>query len=336
MGDSYLITDRLRLNLQYGNHVTIDRNTLDKTCDLIERKEIKVKPFDWRNPLYWLEDEKGKAKVSQFFTIGNSINFRYWWIGEKKENGYCEGKKGGVETRGAYYMWRSLKVCLDQDFYPMLDARKLSKITLKEVKGIFQDDKGALPMPGCEERLKNWRDLGKKLYEYWSGEFYNLVKETRGSLYQFIQYSRQFRAFDDPLCKMTMVNAIMHQGRGLTTFDEPIFPAVDDKLPNQQVRIGILVVDKKVGDKLKKRAYLSPDETRELRNASLDAFIYMMKKTGLTGDVIDNMFWFNRTKCRTETPVCEEGEKIEKCLFHEICKRKVEYKFHLTKGTRYF
>jgi len=336
MGCNFLITNRLKLNLQYGNHVTIDKNTLDMTCDLIKKKGFNVKPFDWRDPVFWLEDKESKANVSQFFAIGNSINFRYWWTGEKNGNGKCEGEKGGVETRGAYYMWRSLKVCWDQDFYPILDARKLSKITLIDVNSIFQDDKGARPMPACDERLKNWRDLGKKLYEYWSGEFYNLVKETKGSLYQFIQYSRQFRAFDDPLCKMTMVNAIMHQGRGLTKFDESIFPAVDDKLPNQQVRTGILVVDKKVGDKLKNRVYLSSDETRELRNASLDAFIYMMKKTGLSGDVIDNMFWFNRTKCRTERPVCEEGEEMEKCLFHEICKRETEYKFHLTKDTRYF
>ncbi len=318
--------------------MTIDPTALDSICSLMEKERIidTVQPYTWKDPALWPDDSMGDAHISQFYTLGNSINFRYWWIDPDGKFKHCSGIKNGISMKGSSYMWRSLKVCCDDEVFPILDSKKLSKITLDDVKDIFRDDEGAVPMPACPERLKNWRDLGKKLYEYWSGEFYNLLKETKGSLYDFVQYSRQFRAFDDPLCKMTMVNAIMHKGRGLVKFDQSIFPAIDDKLPHQQVRIGLLILDRKLENKLRRREYLSPQETRELRNASLQAFIFMMKKTGIGGDVIDNIFWLNRRNCDSDRPVCEDDGEIEKCLFHKACKQNTEYRFHLTKNTRYF
>ncbi|MHA1832838.1 MAG: queuosine salvage family protein, partial [Candidatus Baldrarchaeia archaeon] len=202
-----IIVDRLRLNLEFGKFVEIDYQVLDEICDLVSKeKSFKTyEPYSWDNPLFWLENENGKREVSQYFAVGNAINFRYWW---KERNGRivsCKGIKGGIEASGALYMWRSLRVCYDQEIFPILDADKLSKISLQDFKKIFRDDRGNIPIPSCQERVKNWQDLGEKLREYWGGEFYNLLKETKNSLYNFIQYSRQFRAFDDPLCKMTMV-----------------------------------------------------------------------------------------------------------------------------------
>lgn len=88
--------------------------------------------------------------------------------------------------------------------------------------------------------------------EYWSGEFFNLVQETgkSRSLRFFVDFSRQFRAFDDPLCKTGM----------------------DYELPKDKIRNGILQLDEKLGAKIVKGNLLSSDECRELRNAGLSAF----------------------------------------------------------------
>jgi len=335
--DKMMIVDRLKLNLEFGKHVELDYDVLDEICDLMSKEEVfkYYKPYSWDDPCYWLEDDKGKREVSQYFTIGNAINFRYWW---KEYNGrirHCQGMKGGMNVDGALYMWRSLRTCYDQEIFPILDAYKLSKISLMCFKKIFQDDNGNVPIPSYKERIKNWRDLGKKLCEYWSGEFYNLLKETKNSLYNFIQYSRQFRAFDDPLCKMTMVNAILHNGRGITKFRETIFPGIDYQLVKQQLRIGILVPKKHVENKLVREELLSEKEARELRNACLKAFIYIMKKTHIAGDVIDNKWWFNRKKCNDEKPVCLNNETIDMCLFSKVCRRRIQYKCPL-ENTRYY
>ena len=325
------IIDKLNVRLNFGKHVNIDYQILDAVCNLLFEKidpEI-CKPFDWRNDKYWPSDAEDPSKVSQFFAIGNAINFRYWFINEKGEYTYCQGKKGGSLEKGAKYMWRSLKVCYDNDIFPILKAEKIAKITLNEMKRIFQTDEGSDVMPALQERLLNWRDLGHKLFEYWNGKFYNLVQKTEGSLFNFIQFSRQFRAFDDPLCKMTMVNAIMHQGREIIKFDMPIFPAIDYQLMKQQIRIGILILKEEISKKIKCRKLLESSEARELRNASLTAFLRMMEKTSLPGDLIDNIWWENRKICQTEKPLCE------RCLFYNVCLKRTDYGIPL-EDTRYY
>jgi len=332
-----MIVDRLRLNLQFGKYVELDYGVLDKICELTSKEDAYkfYKPYSWDDPHYWLENDKGMKDVSQYFTVGNAINFRYWWIAENSRINQCHGMKGGMDVGGAMYMWRSLRMCYDKETYPILDAYKLAKISITDLKVIFQDDNGNVPLPLLEERLKNWRDLGKKLCEYWGGEFYNLLKETKNSLYNFIQYSRQFRAFDDPICKMTMVNAIFHQGRGITKFRETIFPGIDYQLVKQQLRIGILAPKETVKNKLIHGELLSEEEARELRNACLKAFIYIMKKTNIAGDIIDNKWWFNRQNCKDEDPVCQNSETINTCLFSKVCEKKIQYKRPL-ENTRYY
>lgn len=332
-----MIVDRLNLNLKFGKFVEIDYQVLDEICDLISKeKSFKTyKPYSWDDARFWLENDKGKREVSQYFTVGNAINFRYWWKERDGKIVSCKGVKGGMNVDGALYMWRSLKVCHDQEIFPILNADKLSKISLRDFKKIFRDDNGNIPIPYCEERVKNWRDLGEKLQEYWGGEFYNLLKETKNSLYNFIQYSRQFRAFDDPLCKMTMVNAIFHQGRGIIKFKETIFPGIDYQLIKQQLRIGALVPKGNVKNKLMNEELLSKNEARELRNACLKSFIYIMKKTRIPGDLIDNKWWFNRKNCKDENPVCKNNKTVHLCLFSKVCRKRIQFKRPL-ENTRYY
>lgn len=317
--------------MNFGKLVDIDYNVLDNVCSLLSKKlnPKSYRPFDWRNDKYWLDDAEDPLKVSQFFAIGNAINFRYWSINEAGKYVHCQGKKGGSSERGARYMWRSLKICCDNGMFPILEAEKLANITLDEMRQIIQDDEGNDVMPALQERLRNWKNLGYKLFEYWNGEFYNLVQETKGSLFDFIQLSRQFRAFDDPLCKMTMVNAIMHQGRGIIKFDMPIFPAIDYQLLKQQMRIGILTLKERISKKIIYKELLTSSEARELRNAGLTAFMYMIEKTSLPGDLIDNTWWMNKKVCQTEKPFCE------KCLFNTVCLKKADYWIPL-EITRYY
>lgn len=327
------IQSRLRLNLEFGQRVNIDYSVLGEVCKQIAGME-KPEPFDWRDSAHFPDDNEGLTKVSQYFAVGNAINFRYWSLDAGKWQ-YCYGKKGGTDERGAYFMWRSLRLCDEKGSFPILDASKLAQVTSSQIKRIFMDDDGSITMPDLQERIKNWRDLGNKLYEYWSGEFYNLLKQTKGSLFRFIQYSRQFRAFDDPLCKMTMVNAIMHQGRGLVEFDEPLLPAMDYELLKQQMRMGILVLTENLKKKIVDKQILQSEEARELRNAGLRAFITMIKKTGIGGHLIDNIWWFNRVACRTDNPVCQIKGEEHKCKFLNVCHKRIEYKIPL-EVTRYY
>ncbi len=325
------VLEELHLRLTFGKMVDLNYNVLDQVCKLLSKikDQHKYEPLDWRDECHWPDDREDMSTVSQFFVVGNAINFRYWWINDRGVYRYCQGMKGKSRERGAYYMWRALRLCQKNGVVPILNAKKLSKISLNEMKQIFRDDEDRDVMPALKERQKNWRDLGYKLLEYWDGQFYNLVKETQNSLFEFVRYSRQFRAFDDPLCKMVMVNAIMHQGRGIVKFDSPIFPGIDYQLLKQQMRIGIVVPKGKLMKKLIRKEILTHGETRELRNAGLRSFLHIMEKTSIPGDVIDNLWWMNKRKCLDLQPLCEG------CLFSDVCTKKTEYGIPL-ELTRYY
>lgn len=325
-----MLIEKLRINLSFGDYVQVDERKEKKLAKyLVSKKEFeRYDPYDWGDYNFWIPNEEGKDVVSQFFALGNSINFRYWNL-KHGDFVYCKGIKEGIETSGARYMWRCIKTAYENGNFDIFNTKKLANMKINQIGDIFQDDKGNIPMPHLKERLKNWNDLGWKLYEYWEDEFYNIIKEVGKSLYQFIQFSRQFRAFDDPLCKMTMVNAILHQGRDITKFKEYAFPAIDYQLVKENLRIGVLRPNKRIAEKLKNRTYLSKEEMREIRNACLKVFLYLMKETGISGEALDNMWWSNRKKCSEDNPKCNE------CIFSPICEKNVIYKIPLEETRHY-
>src|SRR5262249_20057558 len=134
----------------------------------------------------------------------------------------------GQPFRGAMYMWRCLRRTLDRDAMPLLDAGFLAKLSDDEFDAIFSDDAGANPLDVArDDRIRNLRDLGKRLQDSWGGLFYNVAQASQRSIVAFAQFSAEFRAFDDPIFKLTMVNAIVHSGSGVYEFrDEPL-PAID-------------------------------------------------------------------------------------------------------------
>lgn len=321
--------EKLHLRLDYGEHVNINYDKVKEVSHLLKKVVSDRKPFDWRDSKYWPEDSYKEKDISQFFTLGNSINFKYWRLEDDNEFIYLNNDKGSSIERGAHYMWRSLKLCLDEGKYNILDSKYLSKISFHDFKNIFQNDKCDDVMPELEERHKNWKDLGLKLTEFWGGEFYNIIKSCNRSIYNFIQYSRQFRAYDDPLCKMIMVNALIHKGRGLIKFDEPLFPGMDYQLLKEEIRIGMLLLDDEISQKIINKTLLTQQEARELRNAGLMAFFNIMNDTGIDGDVVDNIFWLNKDTCKNSNPLCSN------CIFREVCQQKIQFNIPLEK-TRYY
>jgi len=78
--------------------------------------------------------------------------------------------------------------------------------------------------------------VGAHLLQSWQGQFVNVIEAAHGSLERFATLSRSFRAFDDPVRKLTMVNAIMLTGSRLANFDRDPLPGVDYHLMKQAVR----------------------------------------------------------------------------------------------------
>jgi hypothetical protein len=233
-------------------------------------------------------------------------------------------------------MWRCLKLCLENGLHPLLNAHFLADITEKEFNDIFTSDSGYNPLEVAkEDRLSNIRDLGSKLLSRWDGLFSNVLIASQKSLIEFSRFSRNFIAYDDPLYKLTMVNAILHSGSGLIQFDSYLLPGIDYQLMKQLLRIGVILPKTTLAASIKQKFLLCQEEAYELRRISLYALVSISKKTGIPGEILDNKFWWNRQKCLDVNPVCLNTRTAHECPFYGVCKQLLHFTIPL-EITRYY
>ena len=290
-------------------------------------------PAKWDDPKFHYP-EGTPAQQAQYFAVGNAINFRFW---ERHDEGVLtrsEGTIDGERFGGAMYMWRALRRSLDRGL-PVLDAAYLANLNAAEFDAIFADDDGNNPLAvGAGERIANLRDLGATLQAKYDGQFMGVAQAARGSLVEFARLSEQFRAWDDPVFKLSSLNAIMLHDSGVSTFSDAALPAIDYHLVRHALRQGMVTPAPKIAAKLIAGELLSATEGQALRDASLDAYLRLSEQTGLSGAVLDNKYWFNRKNCG-DPAVCENPETAAQCPFIDRCPRHVEYGLPL-ELTRYY
>ena len=134
-------------------------------------------------------------------------------------------------------------------------------------------------LPALDERMTNWIDLGVKLKENWDGQSINIVNASNGSIIHFKRHFSIFRAYDDPLCKMIMVKALMHHQRGIiiTFSDQIIIPGMEYQIVKQLLlRQGVIVPNSEIATKLANYELLTDSETEVLRRAGLTALLHIM------------------------------------------------------------
>lgn len=274
-------------------------------------------PYDWADQRFWPLHEDESVR-SQLLTVGNALNFRFW---RTAADGSMEALGGWLEGEyftGSMYLWRRLLLAHAESSTPVADANFLAGIDATAFDDVFTDDHGDNPLiEAVDERIANLRDLGQRLIGSWQGQFHNVLDAASGSLPAFMRLSREFRAFDDRIGKLTLVNALMHRGSGLVVFNEPLLPAIDYQILKQLLRQHVLVPDVVLDSKLRRGEYLAEEEALQLRSAALGALIQIGDESGLPGDVMDNQLWRNRVTCADSIPKCES------CKFNEFCSRDV-------------
>lgn len=319
-----------------GSSVAIDLEALARMVH-----HISGDPFfshynrsTWSDERFW-NSEASELERSQYFAIGNAINFRFWRLEEGRVIP-AVGVVKGEKLRGSMYMWRRLRLCLDDERLPILSARFLATLSDKDFDELFTDDNGSNPLGVArEDRIANLRNLGMHLQEGWDGQFYHVVQAAHRSLVEFARLSRGIRAFDDPLYKQTMVNAILHSGSGIASFDGEPLPGIDYHIIKQLLRHGVIVPSGALKAKLLDQQLLSKEESLELRGAALCALVEISAQTALSGEVLDNAWWWNRLKCRDRDPVCQDPDTAQECPFLDACSKFIEYSMPLEE-TRYY
>jgi hypothetical protein len=283
--------------------------------------------------MFW-NVEASNEERSQYFVIGNAINFRFWDLRDRQVVP-AAGTIDGQRHRGAMYMWRCLRRAIDVCDLDLLDAKVLANLSEVEFDELFTDDAGINPLAVARaDRVANLRDLGARLLADWDGAFFNVAKTSGGSLAAFARLSSAFRAFDDPVYKLTMVNAIVHLGSGVYEFDDEPLPAIDYHLLRQALRQGVLRPSRDLARKLTELVVLDHDEAQELRRVALLAFVELAARSNVSGELLDNRYWMNRVNC-TDVPVCLDPKTADACPFLHACERAVDFALPV-ELTRYY
>jgi hypothetical protein len=306
-----------------SERVAVSESQISAVADLLRSRlgGARPKPVAWDDPHFW-NVEASRVDRCQFLAVGNAMNFRFWSLAEGHviRSG---GLVSGEPLRGAMFMWRRLRIAVMRGELS-LDAESLSTISAEQFRQAFADDDGTCPLePGLQDRVSNVRDLGRQLLDRWDGQFANVVDAAHGSLKRFAELAASFRAFDDPVQKLTMVNAIMLTGSGLASFDEPALPGIDYHLVKQAVRQGLVVPSPTIADKLRRRELLDSTESLELRQATMEALLEVAGISGISTATLDNIYWLNGAVCDEHQPACRV-ESGPACPFEAACARHTE------------
>jgi len=330
------LAQELGLDCSSSHLASIDEDALARLAEHIrEHPDFShYTRYTWDDPKFWLP-EGSPSERSQYLTIGNAVNFRFWSLanGDVVPAG---GLVAGDRLTGAMYMWRCLRRSLDQGTLPLLDAAFLANLDGEQLDLLFADDSGINPLAiAREDRIANLRDLGARLLRDWEGQFSNVIEAAATSLTEFVRLSATFRAFDDPLFKLTMVNAILHLGSGIATFDADPLPGIDYHLLKQLLRQGVVVPRPPLEDKLILCKLLTADESYELRRVALCAFVEISRQTCLSGEILDNKWWWNRRRCLTAEPVCLHSATAHECPFLDACAQLTTFGIPVEETRRY-
>ncbi|MDQ0193760.1 queuosine salvage family protein [Paenibacillus wynnii] len=139
---------------------------IEKSCleDLSSQIENHLRSSTIELPLWngasfapWL---RSIEEISQFFFIGNSINFRFW--NRNHLDRYSYG-----ECRGSEAMWKALS-----DWPELLDADVLANLNEEQFRLKF----GAISM--TKERVASLREVGNILNKHYDGKVIHLLERA--------------------------------------------------------------------------------------------------------------------------------------------------------------
>src|SRR5206468_1897286 len=119
------VARELSVNCSASDLVRLDQTILEKLALHIKQRAdfSEYERSKWDDARFW-NVEDSPQKRSQYFTIGNAINFRFWKLVDGRTQpaaGWIDGEK----FVGSMYLWRSLRRSLRQGSLPILDARFL-------------------------------------------------------------------------------------------------------------------------------------------------------------------------------------------------------------------
>ncbi len=299
--------------LKNSKAVKIDQKAIEKLVKIWKKE--KFAPLPWNFEIHFFDDTENSA---QFILILDALNFCFWSKEKKKKWKVRVGKK---VFQGYEALAISLKEALKKG-YPLLDAKYLAQISLKDLEEIF---KGEGKIPLIEKRQKILKEVGNVLQKKFEGKFSHLIKKSKKDAEKLVfLLVKNFPSFEDKrnylgkeiyfFKRAQILVADLYLSFGGKNWGEffnieKLTAFADYKLPQVLHHFGILIYEKKLLEKIKKKLLIkegSPEEV-EIRAATVWAVELIkesLKREGLNfrSFEVDNVLWNLGQKIKLKYP----------------------------------
>lgn len=243
----------------------------------------------------------------QLIFIQDVVNFCFWEEkGQKKWQ--VEYPKGHIVTGGWYGLVASFKRARDERI-PILDANYLSKITIPNVKQLFQSCNNT-NIPMLQQRVSVLREAGKILSSKYYGKFINVLEESEYDaisltkiLFTKFPSFRDIETIDDKevfflkraqICANDVGYVLMqHKRTQMKNFDQ-LTAFADYKVPQMLRHFGIISYSNELAQKVD-NFILIPYKSREeieIRTATIWGIELIRQYINIySAPDIDNALW---------------------------------------------
>lgn len=251
-----------------SDHVSIDIPSIEKYVKNFRLTEtdhwMKACPFDYV-PLKNVDDE-----LDRWF-LADAMAFCFWGYPKKWTIRYQ-----GRDIDG----WWALLACLQRGLengMPLMDGSYLADISFADAQDLFTGTPG---IPLFEERVEAFHNIGRTLSERYDGRFHNYMKSApEHAVQRVVDIATVFPIFDDVSIykgervffykKAQLLVHDMAVGFADTPYGhvkgiEKLTGEADYKIPALLRKLGILVYDSMLSEKVDNRVELPADSSDEI------------------------------------------------------------------------
>jgi len=290
--------------------VVLDKEQIPRVAGLIGSLP-EIKPFNFTGTGF---PEAGYSSALDFFFAATLQQFGFWDVERGRYVAPMIASIDGVQLKGSDYLWRAYLRKMETaqcDFYfPSHQA----DISHEEILNLFRADDGSDPMPALDLHLAQAQAYGMDMEALGLSpeEIIERANASDRPLQTFLELLNHIGGYkEDPLRKKAILLAIILAQRPERFLrlneDDPVPPIIDYHLMRSCLRIGLLnVKDRELGEKLKSRIMLQPDEEWAVRYKAYEAIQQVVGLSGRSMGAVDWFFFNARRRCPEMTePECE-------------------------------
>ena len=274
-------------------------------------------PEDFTDPRYYPDRGADAETVAAYFLVMVAMDHRLSRPGRPYEARIT----GEGLYHGADLLYRLGRRLLDQD-PGFFSAERLERVSVEEVRAWLCVGEACPPDPGVRAALL--RDLGRKLRLLYGGSALRLIEESGGYLHTWspeapglVERLRLFEAYSDPVEKKAMLFAKFVERRGLLRVRDPWNKRVpvDNHLTRIALRVGLVELEPRLWEKLRRGLEYTPWEDVALRVAVREAWHLAARHAGVDDFLLDDLLWTMGRR------ICVHGEpRCRRCSGHAACR----------------